>query len=174
MPVQSSDIMSRAVPSLPDTGQIQAQWTRLLGEVRSLPQGGELLDALEPERVEADYERAWTMLSTGDLVAATDAFGELARRVPDQHRIQFGFALCLQHHGLLVDALKHYGLAFVLDPSSAACAFRIGECLWAQGDHEDAREAMLTAIELSRIAGNDQQIRLLAQSALDDWVSGAA
>jgi len=153
--------------------QAQALVDRLIGEVIELPHGQAALRSMEPAQVEADYARAWALLSAGDLSAATDAFGELARRVPDQHRVQLGFALCLQHYGLLADALRHYGLAFVLDPSSATCAFRIGECLWARGDHQDAREAMLTAIELGSIQDSDPQIIGLAQASLDEWASAA-
>jgi len=163
--------MHATAPSDPDHEKAQALLSRLIDEVRALPGGKPVLESLDPVQIEADYGHAWMMLSASELEAATDAFGELARRVPDQHRVQFGLALCLQHHGLVADALRHYGLAFVLDPSSAACAFRIGECLWARGDHEDAREAMLTAIELGGIEGNDPRIIALAQATLDEWAS---
>ena len=79
---------------------------------------------------------------------ATEQFGQLAVRVPDQFRIQFGFALCLQYFGMVEDAGRHFSLAYLLDPSSAACAFRLGECLRAAGHREEAREALLTAIQL--------------------------
>ncbi|MEN9775106.1 MAG: hypothetical protein RL322_2176 [Pseudomonadota bacterium] len=165
--------MNHVGPSSMDAEQAQTLLERLIGEVIERPHGRAALRSMEPAQVEADYARAWALLSAGDLSAATDAFGELARRVPDQHRIQLGFALCLQHHGLVEDALRHYGLAFVLDPSSATCAFRIGECLWVRGDHSDAREAMLTAIELGSIQDHDSQIIALAQASLDEWASAA-
>lgn len=153
--------------------QLSALLDRLLAELGASNEGRALLAAAEPTQVEADYDRAWQLMAAGDMDAATDAFGELAQRAPDQHRIQFGLGLCLQHHGLVDDALRHYGLAFVLDPSQAACAFRMGECLLARGDLEDGREAMLTAIELSSIEGHDPEIRHYAQEALDEWASQA-
>lgn len=166
--------MNSADSTDPDFAHNKALLDRLIDEASAVPRGAAILQSLEPAQIEADYGRAWEMLSAGELSAAADAFGELARRAPDQHRVHFGFALCLQHHGLVDDALRHYGLAFALDPSSAACAFRMGECLWARGDHEDAREAMLTAIELCSIEGNDPQIIGWAQSTLDEWTSGSA
>lgn len=152
--------------------QAQALLDRLLQELGSSAEGRTMLASVEPAQVDADYERAWRLMADDDMIGATDAFGELAQRVPDQHRIQFGFALCLQHHGMVDDALRHYSLAFVLDPSQAACAYRLGECLFATGDLEAAREAMLTAIELAVIEGNDPNVGLYARQALDEWATG--
>ena len=151
--------------------QAQALLDRLLQELGSSAEGRAMLASVEPAQVDADYERAWRLMADGDMIGATDAFGELAQRVPDQHRIQFAFALCLQHHGLVDEAMRHYSLAFILDPSQAACAYRMGECLFATRALEAAREAMLTAIELSAIEGNDPDIATYAQQALDEWAA---
>jgi Flp pilus assembly protein TadD len=140
----------------------------LITQMRSTPEGAAALQRLEPEQIDTDYAVAWEALDQGDMMRATDLFADLAQRVPDQHRIHFGFGLCLQHFGLARDAARHYGYAFVLDPSSAACAFRMGECLAHLGDRDAAREAYTTAVELCAIEGNAPEIRDFALQALDE------
>ncbi len=139
----------------------------LLAAIGSTPEGVRALQEIDPVQLEAEYALAWQAMAQEDMVAAAEAFGQLAVKAPDQYRVQFGWALCLQHFGLTQDAGRHYGLAFVLDPSSAACAYRLGECLLATSQFEAAREALLTAIELCEVPGNDPAIRGYAQAALD-------
>ena len=147
--------------------QAQAMLDELLANIASTPEGAQALADAQPAQIEAEYALAWQAMAAGDMVAAADAFGQLTIKAPDQYRVQFGWALCLQHFGLLEDAGRHYGLAYVLDPSSAACAYRLGECLLATAQFEAAREALLTAIELCDVPGSDQDIRSYAQAALD-------
>ncbi len=139
----------------------------MLAAALAEPGSGEKLAQIDSARIEADYAEAWQALHAGDMARATERFGALATRAPDQYRIQFGFALCLQHFGLIEDAGRHFSLAYVLDPSSASCAFRLGECLHAAGHFEAAREALLTAIQLCDVPGADPAIRQFAQDELD-------
>ncbi len=147
--------------------QLQSRLEEVLQSLASTPEGAQALAEIEPARIDAEYAVAWQAMASGDMVAAADAFGSLALKVSDQYRVQFGWALCLQHFGLVEDAGRHYGLAYLLDPSSAACAYRLGECLLATGQIEDAREALLTAIQLCDVPGADPDIRGHAQAALD-------
>jgi hypothetical protein len=84
--------MHATAPTEPDLEKAQALLSRLIDEVCALAGGKAVLETLDTVQIEADYERAWMMLSAGELDTATDAFGELSRRVPDQYRVQFGLA----------------------------------------------------------------------------------
>ena len=137
---------------------------------RDLDEDGSLRRRLEPAELEAQYAQAWQALAEERMDEALDAFVDLAMASPADRRFQWGVALCFHHFGRIEDAARHYGLCYVLDPSDAACAFRIGECLESQGLFQDAREAYNTALLLSEIPGANPDIRSLAQKALDRLV----
>lgn len=133
----------------------------------SLDPDGSLRRSLEPAELEAAYERAWHALNEERMDEALDAFVDLAIAAPGDRRFQWGTALCFHHFGRIEDAARHYGLCYVLDPSDAACAYRIGECLEAKGMISDAREAWNTAVQLCEVPGANPDIRALAQAGLD-------
>ena len=165
-PLTAADAPTDA-PTDAQWAQAESMISELLQQIRAQAASPEEAAEADPAVVERDYAQAWQAMADGDMLRATDLFGELALRAPDQFRVQFGFGLCLQHAGLVEDAGRHFGLAYVLDPSSAACAFRLGECLLTAGHRDDAREAFLTAIELCDVPDTDQEIRAYAQDALD-------
>lgn len=117
------------------------------------------MEALYNEGIDAMEQDRWD--------DALDAFGNLAALQPGNPRYQFGFALCLQQFGQIQQAGEYYSLAYALDPSNAACAFRLGECLAASGFIPDAQEALRTAIQLTELPGTDPNIRSMAESLLD-------
>lgn len=140
---------------------------KALDKILEAPIVAQVDEVVSPRNLELAYEEAWQALVDGQMDDATQRFGQLAMLAPDQFRVQFGFALCLQNAGLIERAAQHYSTAYILDTSSAACAFRLGECLNLLGHREEAREALLTAIQLCEVPGTDQQIRDFAQAELD-------
>ncbi|MEK0416418.1 MAG: hypothetical protein RI949_424 [Pseudomonadota bacterium] len=148
--------------------------TQGLEEIRDkLDPDGAFGRRLEPSALEAAYYQAWHALHDERMDEALNAFVDLAIAAPGDRRFQWGVALCLQHFGRIDDAARHYGLAYVMDPSDAACAFRLGECLAAKGHLDDARDAWNAAIQLCEVPGANLEIRKMAQAALDR-LSGAA
>lgn len=123
--------------------------------------------ATDPATLEATYERCWHALNEERMDEALDGFVDLVIAAPADRRFQWGTALCFHYFGRIEDAARHYGLCYIMDPSDAACAYRIGECLQATGLYEDAREAWNTALLLCDVPGANQDIRILAQAALD-------
>ena len=128
---------------------------------------GSLRRQVEPAMLEARYAQAWQALAEERMDEALNSFVDLAIASPGDRRFQWGVALCFHHFGRIEDAARHYGLCYVLDPSDAACAFRIGECLESAGLIQDAREAFNTALLLCDVPGANQDIRALSQAALD-------
>ncbi len=123
--------------------------------------------ASAPVDLEALYELAWDALNESKMDEALDRFVDLAIAAPTDRRFQWGAALCLHHFGLIEDAARHYGICYILDPSDAACAYRIGECLEVRRLFDDAREAWSTALLLCEVPGANPEIRSLAQAGLD-------
>ena len=140
-------------------------------DVNALQQlfGGDTLAELigvTPEHLESVYDRGCERVAAEDFESALDAFLFLAVHDPYEFRYQFGYATCLQQLGSIADAAKHFGLAWILDPSDAGCAFRLGECHAAMGDRDAAREAFETAIQLCGPPNFDPQIRAAAEDGL--------
>jgi predicted Zn-dependent protease len=121
----------------------------------------------DPRQLEAWFDAGQLALTEGRMDDALDAFCDLATAAPGQAPYQFGFALCLLHFGDIAAAGRHFSAAYALDPSDAAAAYRVGECLVALGHVEDAREALLTAKTLARQADADPIILDLSTQLLD-------
>ncbi len=127
-----------------------------LAELKHVPQN----------ELETVYAEACARVNHQDFEGAMAHLQYLVVHDPYDFRFQFGFGLCLHQLGSVTDAFKHYGLAWVLDPSDAACAFRLGECHAAMGDHEAAYEAFQTAIVLCSPPSLRQEIRIACEAAL--------
>lgn len=127
----------------------------------------ELPDLPSQEQMDASYNAGIDAMEQERWDEAFDVFGNLAALQPGNPRYQFGFALCLQQFGKPELAGEYYSLAYTLDPSNAACAFRLGECLAACGHTVEAQEALRTAIQLTALPESDPQIRVMAESLLD-------
>lgn len=101
---------------------------------------------------------------------ALDAFSSLVAIKSLDTRYLFGFALSLQHLNAVEKAAEYFSLAYALEPSNGACAYRIGECLLALGHHEEACDALRAAIELDAVPGADPEVREMAQELLDQII----
>ncbi len=97
---------------------------------------------------------------------AVALWSDLAERMPGQAGAQFGLALSLQQVGQIELAGRHFSYAYALDPSDAATAFRLGECLMALGYPNDAREALLAAQQLCALPHNPPEIGQMALQLL--------
>lgn len=119
------------------------------------------------EELEALYAQSCDLVELEDFDGALDVLLSLVAQDPYDFRFQFGYGLCLQQLGRVEAAAKHYALAWILDSSDAASAYRLGECHVALGDRDAAVEAFQTAIALCNLPHAVSEVRLLAESALD-------
>lgn len=103
-------------------------------------------------------------LTEGRLDDALCIYLVLQQAQPDESAYRFGYALTLQQMGEIKQAGEQYTIAFALDPTDAACAFRLGECLAALGYTLDAQDALQAAIQLCDIPRNDPKIRKMSES----------
>ena len=131
--------------------------------------GGETLaemNGVPPEELEKIYAEGVDLVEREDFDAALDPFCLLVIHNPYEFRFQFGYGLCLHMLGHVEDAAKHYGIAYMLDPSDAGCALRLGECHAAMGDRESAEEAFETAIALCSPPDINPEVRIAAEAAM--------
>lgn len=131
--------------------------------------GGETLaemNGVRQEELETVYNEACERVDLEDFEGALAHLQYLVVHDPYDFRFQFGFGLCLHQLGSVTDAAKHYGLAWMLDPSDAGCAYRLGECHAAMGDREAAYEAFQTAIALCNPPSLQPEIRMASETAL--------
>jgi Flp pilus assembly protein TadD len=124
------------------------------------------INGVAHEQLEAVYAKACDSVEQEDFEGALAHMLHVVVHNPYEFRFQFGYALCLHQLGRVADASKHYGLAWMLDPSDAAAAFRLGECHAALGDREAAAEAFETAIALCDPPYLQPEIRMAANAAL--------
>jgi Flp pilus assembly protein TadD len=127
-----------------------------LAEINQVPQ----------EQLEAVYTVGCERVDREDFEGALDPMLYVVVHNPYEFRYQFAYGLCLHQLGQVADAAKHYGLAWMLDPSDAGTAFRLGECHAALGDQEAAAEAFETAKALCDPPTFQSNIRLAAEAAL--------
>lgn len=128
------------------------------------------LHGITEEELEAVYSLAYREIAEGRFEEALDRTAFLAQHNPWERRYLFAFALCLQHVGEFQDAARFYGEALLLDATDAVCAYRIGECLGAQGELADAREAFETAVKLSWLDAEGAEVLEQAERRLDELV----
>lgn len=143
-------------------------WDELEGEAP-----GSLVDTAEPEVLSGSESwrnlemQAEDALRRSEPAEALDMFVQLVTHQPLHAPYVFGFALCLQQLGQIQEAVGYFSLAHALQPSDGACAFRMGECLWALGYTVEAQDALRAAIELDAVPEADPMVRELAQKLLD-------
>lgn len=121
---------------------------------------------VDPESFAALWTQAQEALQASDVMEAVAPWSELVRLQPSEPTCHFGYGLALQRAGEIELAGRHFSYAYALDPTDAACAFRLGECLLALGWTADAHDALLAAQQLCELPHNDPQIREMALSLM--------
>lgn len=124
------------------------------------------INQVPPEQLECVYAKGCDSVEREDFQGALDDMLYVVIHNPYEFRYQFAYGLCLHQLGQVADAARHYGLAWMLDPSDAGTAFRLGECHAALGDRAAAAEALETAIELCQPPNMQPDIRVAAEAAL--------
>jgi predicted Zn-dependent protease len=107
------------------------------------------------------WQQAQTALNE-DQPDAAELWSALVMAMPGEAACHFGFGLALQRAQQAEMAGRHFSYACALDPSDAASAYRLGECLLALGWTSDAHDALLAAQQLCDLPHNPPHIRELS------------
>jgi len=143
---------------------LEAQWAQAAS---SLGLVAAAQPVLEPQVKSALGAQMQALMEAGDYAAALEPCWLLAYDDPWNRDHALDFALCLQHLGELESACRFYSLALLLDATDPYCLYRIGECLDALGEREQARAAYQAAVEWSREDAADAPVGAQAQERLD-------
>lgn len=158
--------MSTPLPTLASLERLQ----HLLAQVEAaLPPGADedVLDEagedpaamLSPQEL---WDAAEAALQAGHSDEAVGLWSQVVQVLPGEAASHFGLGLALQAAGLIEPAGRQFSQSFALDPTDAACAFRLGECLLALGWTGDAHDALLAAQQLCELSHNPPEIRDMA------------
>jgi type III secretion system low calcium response chaperone LcrH/SycD len=125
------------------------------------------LEGVTQDELEATYHVTYELMMSQQYDQAVEYAELLVRLDPGEHRFLFAFALCLQHLDEFESAANFYAQALVLRADDAVCAFRIGECMVALEDLDNARTAFEMCVQLSWLSPDYAEVRELSQQRLD-------
>lgn len=126
-----------------------------------------MLHGITAEQLEAIYSLCHDDLMAGRFEEGRERASFLLRNEPWDRRFHMAFAFALQNLGQHESAGQFYASAFEMDATDAVCALRIGECLSALNELDEAREAFEAAVKLSWLDAQHEEVREKAQAYLD-------
>lgn len=128
------------------------------------------LHGITKDELEAVHALACEDLREGRTAQAVERLAQLVQFAPDDRRYLVAYATGLhrmRHHEL---AAKFFGYAMLMEATDALCALRIGECLAAQSQWAESRDALEAAVKLSWLDPKYEAVRAAAQVRLDQLV----
>lgn len=130
-----------------------------------------MLHGITPEQLEAIYSLCHDDLAAERFEEGRERAAFLVSQEPWDRRFHMAYAFALQHLGQYESAGRFYSNAYGMDATDAVCALRIGECLGALNEFEEAREAFDAALKLSWKTPEFEDVREKAQGYLDHLTS---
>jgi tetratricopeptide (TPR) repeat protein len=97
---------------------------------------------------EALYTSAVTEYELGRFDKAHDLFSLLSTELPAQPEVWKGLAACSQVQKCYPEALLAWGMAALLNEHDPLPHFHAAECLFAQGEKQEAQKAIRLALGL--------------------------
>ncbi|MCL9780668.1 type III secretion protein [Vibrio sp. S4M6] len=116
------------------------------------------------------YRQALIYYQNHDMPEALSHFTYLVMHDPWQFEFMFGLASTLHALNQFESALVFYGYATLMNACDAGVTFRIGQCYLSLGKTEPSISALQTSIEQSYLPPIQLDVRVLAQSLLDEIV----
>ena len=112
---------------------------------------------------EALYQSAYELFQLGQYQQALTIALQLAVAEPGDSRFHFLTGMCLQFFGESQAAANFYGYVLLLDPAFTPAAFRLAECLMANGEEKQAKVMFESVIETGRENAEYFTLQSLAQ-----------
>lgn len=94
------------------------------------------------------YTQAVSEYELGHYEKAHDLFSGLSTALPAQSEVWKGLAACSQLQKSYPEALMAWGMAALLDERDPLPHFHAAECLFAQGEKQEAQKALKMALGL--------------------------
>jgi tetratricopeptide (TPR) repeat protein len=144
------------MPALIQSFQCELEQGKSLAECRDITNEG----------LESLYTLAAQLCDEAQFEHALPICLNLLIHQPRNPRYQFICASCLQRLGQLQEASVLFDYVLQLDATDAAAAYRLGECLDALGDREQAKNKFNLCIDLSYGVFRYRTIQDLARSKI--------
>jgi predicted Zn-dependent protease len=127
-----------------------------------------------PEQLEAVYDTACKLCDQDNFQFAAALALHLFTYKPGDPRFGFLAGSCMQRLGLNASAVKFFCFALVAGGDHPAALFRLGECLLALGDKENAERAFDASLDVSRGDSEAQEIQAQANDLVHMLTGGRA
>jgi type III secretion system low calcium response chaperone LcrH/SycD len=108
------------------------------------------LYGLSTKELEPMYALGYSLYNQARWTEALKVFSFLTYHSHLEQRFHVGRAACLQMLKQHEEALRAYGLAYLLDASDPSVSLHIAECLIALGKKEEARGVLENVAELTQ------------------------
>lgn len=128
------------------------------------------LHGMTKDELDAAFALASADLRERRPEQAVERLAQLVHFAPDDRRYLVAYAMALQQVRQHASAAKFYGYAMLMEATDALCALRLGECLAAQAQWAEAREAFEAAVQLSWLDLRYEGVRAAAGQRLDQLV----
>lgn len=129
------------------------------------------LHGIADDELEAVYALSCSDLREGRTAQAAEQLAQLVEFAPGDKRFLVAYATALHRMCQYELAAKFFGYAMLMEATDALCALRIGECLAAQSQWLEARDAFEAAVKLSWLDPKYEAVRAAAQVRLDQLVA---
>lgn len=125
-----------------------------------------------PEQLEAVYDTACKLCDEDNFQFAAALALHLFTYKPSEPRFGFLAGSCMQRLGLNGSAVKFFCFALVAGGDHPAALFRLGECLLALGDKDNAERAFDASLDVSRGDPEAQEIQAQANDLVHLLANG--
>jgi tetratricopeptide (TPR) repeat protein len=132
-------------------------------------------DDAEPtvDQLEAVYETACQLCDEGNFKFASALALHLATYRPVEPRFCLLAGTCMQQLGLQASAARFFCFSLLHGGDHPGALFRLGECLLALGDAENADRAFDAALDVSRSVEGADELQYAAMKMMDSIKSRA-
>lgn len=120
---------------------------------------------VSPDEIKARYGTVSALCDKGQFAQALPGALELLLLAPTDWRSAFLVGTCLQRLNRPTEAVPFYSWVLA-QTTSAVAQFRIGECLWAAGETNAARDAFLAVLNSTGKADPVHTLALTAAKSL--------
>jgi tetratricopeptide (TPR) repeat protein len=126
-----------------------------------------------PEQAEAVYQTACRLCDEGNFRFATALALHLVAFNSGDPRFNFMAGTCMQRLGLPGDAGRFFCMTLIHGGDNPAALYRLGECLLALGDKENAGKALEAAIDVAREVKEGLEVQAYALSLIESVKAGS-
>ena len=125
------------------------------------------------EQLQDVYETACRLCDADNFRFAAPLALHLVTYQPTDPRFSFLAGTCLQRLGIFSNAAQMFCFTLVNCGEDAATVYRLGECLLALGDKDNAAKALEIAFDLSRNARGASELQSMSEHLINLVRGGA-